>query len=139
MIKLDFPVESYVMMGDYLEFALLEAVRHGFSAIHLCAQWAKMIKIAMATPQTHVRHGAIVVNKAMEFLNTLGIKAHEGMEFNTAREIFDFINRTNDKGKKAIFSNVCKEAKKYSGAIASGKQVVAHLVSYEGDIIASSE
>ena len=152
MGKMDFPEESYVMMGDYLEFALLDAVRHGFTAIHLCAQWAKMIKIAMATPYlgpredadfsgytTHVRHGAIVMKKAVEFLHSLGIKTPEGMEFNTAREIFDFLNRAKDKGQKAIFSKVCKEAKRYSEAIASGTPVIAHLVSYEGDIIASSE
>ena len=40
------------------------------SKIHLCAQWAKMLKIAMATPQTHVRHGAIDIKKAIEFLKT---------------------------------------------------------------------
>jgi cobalt-precorrin-5B (C1)-methyltransferase len=152
MKKFEFPDESYVMMGDYLEFALLEAVRHGFAAIHLCAQWAKMIKIAMATPNrrpreaadfsgytTHVRHGAIVIKKAVEFLHSTGIKTPEGMEFNTAREIFDFLNRSKDKGQKAIFSKVCTEAKRYSEAIASGTPVTAYLVSYEGDIIAGSE
>ncbi|MGD0280994.1 MAG: cobalt-precorrin-5B (C(1))-methyltransferase CbiD [Dissulfurispiraceae bacterium] len=155
MKKTDFPVESYVMMGDYLEFALLEAARHGFAAIHLCAQWAKMIKIAMATPNpgprevadfsgytTHVRHGAIVMKKAVEFLHSIGIKTPEGMEFNTAREIFDFLNRANNPpqaGQKTIFSKVCAEAKRYSEAIACGTPVTAHLVSYEGDIIASSE
>src|SRR5208337_3643026 len=82
MKKSDFPDESYVMMGDYLEFALLDAVRHGFSTIHLCAQWAKMLKIAMATPQTHVRHGAIVLKKALNFLRPFGVETPEGTEFN---------------------------------------------------------
>ncbi len=139
MEKFAFPEESYVMMGDYLEFALLDAARHGFAAVHLCAQWAKMIKIAMATPHTHVRHGAIVMKKAVEFLRSLGIKTPEGMEFNTAREIFDFLNRTKAEGQKAIFSKVCTEAKKYSETITAGTPVTAYLVSYEGNIIASSE
>jgi cobalt-precorrin-5B (C1)-methyltransferase len=152
MKKLDFPVESYVMMGDYLEFALLEAARHGFAAIHLCAQWAKMVKIAMATPPgsprevadfsgytTHVRHGAIVMKRAVEFLRSVGIKTPEGMEFNTAREIFDFLDRSKDKGQKTLFSKVCMEAKKFSEAVAAGARVTTHLVSYDGDIIADSE
>ncbi|MBI5665128.1 MAG: cobalt-precorrin-5B (C(1))-methyltransferase, partial [Nitrospirae bacterium] len=54
MKKYKLPEEVYVLMGDYLEYSLKEAVKHGFKNIHLCAQWAKMVKIAMATPQTHV-------------------------------------------------------------------------------------
>ena len=45
MEKCRLPVESYVMMGDYIEFSLLDAVRHGFKKIHLCSQWAKTLKI----------------------------------------------------------------------------------------------
>ena len=67
MEKFNLHQESYVMMGDYLEFALIEAKKHGFKKIHLCAQWAKMLKIAMATPQTHVRHGAIDIKKLLNF------------------------------------------------------------------------
>ena len=51
------------MMGDYTEFSLREARKHGFRKIHLCAQWAKMLKIAMGVPQTHVRHGVLEVEK----------------------------------------------------------------------------
>jgi cobalt-precorrin-5B (C1)-methyltransferase len=98
-----------------------------------------MIKIAMATPQTHVRHGAIVMEKAVAFLHSFGIKTPEGMKFNTAREIFDFLNRAKSERQRAVFSKVCTEAKRYSEAIASGTPVMVHLVSYEGDIIASSK
>ena len=73
MQKLRMPEETYVMMGDYLEFSLLEAKRHDFRKIHISAQWAKMLKIAMSTPQTHVRHGAIDIKKAVKFLEQ---KAH---------------------------------------------------------------
>ena len=65
--KFGLPQESYIMMGDYLEFALLESKKHEFKKIHLCAQWAKMLKIAMATPQTHVRHGSIDIKKLLNF------------------------------------------------------------------------
>ena len=126
-------------MGDYLEFALLDAARHGFSTIHLCAQWAKMLKIAMATPQTHVRHGAIVLKRAMDLLRSFGVESPEGTEFNTAREIFDFIKASCLTRRPSLLSDVCAAAKKYADTITSGTPVTAFLVSYEGDIIASSE
>ncbi len=139
MGKFVFPDESYVMMGDYLEFALLDAARHGFGGIHLCAQWAKMLKIAMATPQTHVRHGAIVLKKALDFLRPLGVETPEGTEFNTARELFDFVRSSCIITLPSLFSDVCSAAKKYAETITAGKPVTAYLVSYDGDIIANSE
>lgn len=137
--KYNLPEECYVMMGDYLEFALLEAKRHGFKKIHLCAQWAKMLKIAMATPQTHVRHGAIDVKKAVEFFKGLGA-GDWGLvkDFNTAREIFELINSTTSN-PQSVFKPVCSAAKKYAWDITAGIPVIAHLVSYGGGIIASSE
>ncbi|MBF0507049.1 MAG: cobalamin biosynthesis protein CbiD [Nitrospirae bacterium] len=133
-----FPDESYVMMGDYLELALLDAARHGFSSVHLCAQWAKMLKIAMATPQTHVRHGAIVMKRAVELLRSLGTDIPETIEFNTAREVFDFINSSCSGRCPALFSDVCSRAREYAEKITSGIPVTVHLVSYGGDIIAAS-
>jgi len=147
MKKYGLPEESYVMMGDYLEFSLLEAKKHGFKKIHLCAQWAKMLKIAMATPQTHVRHGAIDVKKAIAFLvNELGIANYklQNMEFNTAREIFDFLNSSliphasaPSFGPSSLLLKVCSAAQKYAEKIA-GLPVSVHLVSYEGEIIAGN-
>lgn len=136
--RFTFPDESYVMMGDYLEFALLDVVRHGFSSVHLCAQWAKMLKIAMATPQTHVRHGAIVMKRAVELLRSLGIDIPQEIEFNTAREIFDFIHSSCTGCCPTLFSDVCSRARQYAETITSGIPVAVHLVSYGGDIIASS-
>ena len=147
--KYNLPEESYVLMGDYLEYSLKEAKRHGFKRIHLCAQWAKMLKIAMATPQTHVRFGAINIKKAVGLLNSPGIEVPAEKEFNTAREIFEFIDSSLKNppqppfakgGKKRIniFSEVCNIAGRYTEGIA-GVPVSASLVSYKGEIIAESE
>ena len=94
MARYALPEETYVMMGDYVEYALLEAARHGFDKVHLIAQWAKMLKIAMATPQTHVSHGVIDLAKAAAFLGDLGFPGLKGREFKTAREMFDLIAAT---------------------------------------------
>jgi len=138
MRKYHFPVEAYVMMGDYLEFSLLDARNHGFTRIHLCAQWAKMLKIAMATPHTHVRHGAISMSRTVELLTGLGFDIHRNGEFNTAREVFDYLIGAQGF-EVSLFRKVCISAKKYAENITGGIPVVHHLVSYAGEIIVSSE
>jgi len=131
------PEESYVMMGDYLEFALSTAAKRGFSKIYLCAQWAKMLKIAMATPQTHVKHGAIDIGKTVNFLNILGMTIPQDVAFNTAREIFDYL-RTNSENPEQQLIRACNAAKSYAAGIADPVDLSALLVSYDGEIIACS-
>jgi cobalt-precorrin-5B (C1)-methyltransferase len=137
MAKFDFPEESYVMMGDYLEFALNEAGKKAFASVHVCAQWAKMVKIAMATPQTHVRHGAIDMKRTVDFLKELGINLPADRQFNTAREIFLLINATFTEPRRA-FSRVCAAADRYIATMAPHVPLFVHLASYEGEIIASN-
>ncbi len=137
MEKCRLPVESYVMMGDYIEFSLLDAVRHGFKKIHLCSQWAKTLKIAMSTPQTHVRHGAINMGKTVEFLRSLGIAVPQDREFNTAREIHDLIISTSQSPETA-FLEVCAAAGAYAEKITGGIPVTINLVMYDGDIIVNN-
>ena len=138
--KYDFPEEAYVLIGDYLEFSLREAEKHKFKKILLCAQWAKMLKIAMATPQTHVRFGAIDIKKAVKFLNSLAIDIPRDYDFNTAREIFDYIIAKNTSVRRTeSFRKVCNAAKKYAREISIDTPVETCLVSYEREIIAVSE
>lgn len=138
MKKHHFPDEAYAMMGDYLEFSLRDAKLHGFREVHLSAQWAKMVKAAMGTPQTHVRNGALEAAEAAEFLLGLGIDLPRDKVFNTSREIYDFINSAIPDPQSAM-TMVCTAAKRYAEGITSGIPVIAHLVSYEGDILAESE
>ena len=138
MKKYRVPEEAYVMMGDYFEFSLAEAKKHTFQKIHISAHWAKMLKISMSTPQTHVRHGAIDIRKGMEHLTRMGIAVPEGREFNTAREIYDYLISTYGLSRPML-RKVCLAAKRYAEGITAGIPVTTHLVSYEGDIITDSE
>jgi cobalt-precorrin-5B (C1)-methyltransferase len=138
MEQFRFPEEAYVMMGDYLEFSLRDASRHRFGKIHLCSQWAKLLKIALSTPQTHVRHGALDVQAGVGFLNGLGIAVPSEREFNTAREIFDYLT-AGQAPALPLFRKVCVAAQRYAETIAGGTPVVSHLVSYGGRIMVSSE
>lgn len=140
-----FPEESYIMMGDYVEFSFLEARRHGFRKIHICTQWAKTLKIAMRIPQTHVRHGVIKPAEVVDFLKSLDerIEAvfHKAgdRKFNTAREIFFFLADNMPKRDLAlVLSRVCGKVKEYAESITGDIPVTSCLASYEGDIIAES-
>lgn len=159
MSRFGLPEESYVMMGDYVEYALREAGAGGFRRVHLVAQWAKMLKIAMAVPQTHVRHGAIDVGRTTGFLEGLGFPAFPERKFNTVREIFDTLSAfpsdeagafpSDEAGApssdgaggpstgpfRPLLTRVCAEAEAYAESLA-GIPVLAHLVSYQGEIIA---
>ena len=125
------PDAAGAMMGDHVEFSLREAGSQGFSRIILAAQWAKMLKIAMGTPDTHVRSGVLATIKAVEFLASLGI-ALPDMEFNTAREMLGYIEAEDD------IIRVCAEAASY-GRRVSGINVKAALVSYGAEVMAESE
>lgn len=131
MRKFNLPEPACIMMGDYVEHSFTEAGKHGFKKIHLACQWAKMLKIAMGTPDTHVRAGALKPERAKGFLSGLGIRLPD-REFNTAREIFVHISSHDG------LISVCKKAAAYCSGV-SGMAVSAHLVSYEGDIIADYE
>ena len=138
MARYDFPEETYVMMGDYVEFALLESKKHGFDRVHLAAQWAKMLKTAMAIPQTHVRHGAIDLKRAAAFLRDLGCPDFAGKDLNTAREMLDMLRSSEMEACQPILSRVCSAAAAYAESVAGGTPVTAHLVSYDGEIIAQN-
>jgi cobalt-precorrin-5B (C1)-methyltransferase len=100
-----------------------------------------MVKIAMATPQTHVRFGAIDIKKSVEFLNSLEIDIPRDYDFNTAREIFEFIQSARGAGAndRLPLRKICNSAGKYAEEIANGIPVITYLVSYDRGIIAANE
>jgi cobalt-precorrin-5B (C1)-methyltransferase len=135
MERHNLPEECYVMTGDYVAYSLLEAKRRGFERVHLVARWAKMLKTAMAIPQTHVRHGAIDLKEAAAFLKTLGWPDLSGSDFNTAREMFDLVVSMKPDVRQPLLAAVCRAAREYAESVTGGIPVTVHLVSYEGGII----
>ncbi len=135
MAKYAFPEDCYTMMGDYLEFALTEARGHAFDRVHLAAQWAKMLKIALATPQTHVKHGAIDLRKAAHFLAGLGCAEFINTDVNTAREMFEHIRASDPALCNTVLTGVCRSAKGYAESITEGVPVTVTLISYDGEVI----
>jgi len=128
------PVEAYAMMGDYLHFSLNAAARHGFDTIHLAGMWAKVLKAAMAIPQTHVRHGALEVEAAAAFIGQLAgdpALGHELAAANTAREIYD---RLLSRQRQELIIAVCQAAKRYAESVAK-RPVAVYLVVSPGQVV----
>ncbi len=124
---LGLPEEAMVMMGDYLQYALKAAARHGFSHIHLAGMWAKVLKAALEIPQTHVRNGALEVRQAAALLEKLGLGAADARKLsgaNTAREIFDMLENAD---RRDLIRAVCEKAKQYAHN-ESGLPVTLYLV-----------
>lgn len=133
--RLQLPEEALVMMGDYLRYSLEAVAKHGFCRIHLAAMWAKLIKAALAVPQTHVRNGALECEQAAGLLRDLGLEADLAASLvtaNTAREIYDRLCHM-EHGRHLI-SEVCRQAR--NQAIRwSGLEVNVYLVSASGEIV----
>jgi cobalt-precorrin-5B (C1)-methyltransferase len=121
------PEASYVMMGDYVKWSLQEVRNYRFKKVHLAAQWAKMLKIAMGTPDTHVRAGAFSMKKAVPFLKELGLELLRD-DFNTAREIFECMRNNAD------LLMVLKKAEEYACSV-SAMEVKAWLITYDDEVL----
>lgn len=133
---LGLPEEAQVMMGDYLLYALEAAGRHGFSQIHLAEMWAKLVKAALAVPQTHVRNGALETHQAADLLAELGLDQQIAQQLrtaNTAREIYDHLIRLQRQDLIAAVSLRAKaQAERWSGVpvrvyLVHSEQGVVHV------------
>jgi cobalt-precorrin-5B (C1)-methyltransferase len=120
------------MSGDHIGRSLEEARRLGVRSIHVAAQWAKLLKVAMGTPDTHVRAGAFDTAAAAAFLRGLGIGLPQ-KSYNTAREMFDSL-----KNPARAVRSVCAEAARYAERL-SGADVRAVLVGYDGKAVEAGE
>lgn len=132
-----FKPEALIMMGDYLEFALQEAAKYPFERLHMAGMWAKILKAALRIPQTHVRFGALEVERANSYISKLFPKKDllylAGA--NTAREIHE---RLLERGDLVVVQSICRAAKEYHQEM-SGIPVTVYLVHHTGRITAQVE
>jgi cobalt-precorrin-5B (C1)-methyltransferase len=128
------PEEAQVMMGDYLEYALTAASRHGFSKIHLAGMWAKILKCALCIPQTHVRNGALEMEQAAALLGELGLEQDCVVRMATANTAREILQRLQKKGRDDLVRAVCNKAQQYAEEC-SGLPVHVYLVTSEDGVI----
>jgi len=132
--QLNLPEEAYAMMGDYLEFSLLESKKQGFQRIHLAGMWAKITKAALRVPQTHVRNGALEIVDAARLLAGLGasgVLLEKIEQANTAREMLCHLQ---DAGCDGIIRAVCMKAQEYAEDV-SGLKVSVYLIDSSADVV----
>ena len=132
--RLALPEEALVMMGDYLHYALTATARQGFRRIHLAGMWAKLVKAALAVPQTHVRNGALETRQAAALLVDLGLDGPAAAALaraNTAREIYE---RLRAAGRDDLVTAVCDRARVQAEAW-SGLPVTVYLVTAEEGVV----
>ncbi|MFH1217859.1 MAG: cobalt-precorrin-5B (C(1))-methyltransferase CbiD [Pseudomonadota bacterium] len=131
---LSLPEEAYAMMGDYLEFSLLEAARRGFARIHLAGMWAKIMKAALRIPQTHVRHGALEVADGAALFGRLGAEpelVERLRTANTAREMYEVLD---GEERGDLIRAVCLAAREY-GEKVTGREVRVYLVDSRARVV----
>lgn len=130
------PEEALVMMGDYLEFSLLQVKDYRFKRVHVATMWAKLLKGAMGYAQTHVRHGALETEAVCVFLKDKGVDQtiiEKLSGSNTAREILEKLIHDKDHH---VIELVCDSAIQRYQAI--GRIPVSiHLVNGNGRLICS--
>ena len=136
--RLRLPEEAQVMMGDYLLYALEAAHRHAFTRIHFAGMWAKLIKAALAVPQTHVRNGALETRQAAGLLAELGLDpagAAGLRQANTAREIYTLLKT---QGRDDLIRAVCHRAKEQAQRW-SGLPVRVYLVTTDEGMVYATD
>lgn len=132
--RLALPEEALVMMGDYLHYALTATAHQGFRRIHLAGMWAKLVKAALAVPQTHVRNGALETRQAADLLVDLGLDGPAAAALaraNTAREIYE---RLRAAGWHDLVTAVCERARAQA-EVWSGLPVTVYLVTAEEGVV----
>lgn len=132
--RLGLPEEAYAMMGDYLQFSLLEAAKQGFKKIHLAGMWAKITKAALRVPQTHVRNGALEMVDVTNLLIDLGadgLLLEKIKKSNTAREMLCHLQ---DAGRADIIRAVCVKARLYAEDV-SGLGAAVYLIDGSAQVL----
>ena len=132
------PEEAQVMMGDYLQYALEAARKHAFARIHLAGMWAKLIKAALAIPQTHVRNGALETHQAADLLAELGLAPEVALmlsQANTARAIYEQLKA---QGRDDLIRAVCHRAKEQAQRW-SGLPVRVYLVTADEGMVYATD
>ncbi len=128
--------ESFVQMGDYVGFALEQALSHGFKRITMAAFMGKLTKIAAGASQTHARN----VQLEMSFVTSLGKRLRLNADLLNAiersvtmRGVLELLLRHNSY---SLIDALCKQAVKQLYAMTAGKGSISlMLFSFDGMVL----
>ncbi|MBX6423703.1 cobalt-precorrin-5B (C(1))-methyltransferase CbiD [Thermosulfurimonas sp. F29] len=142
------PEELYILMGDFVEFALRRVRDFGFREVWLCGQWAKLLKcasVADSPPRvrepygftTHVRHGVLRGPETVALLKQWGFRGlfPRRERFNTAREVFLSLETRPIRAREAVFREVLRRVRRLALHFAGNLKVRVTLVNYRREVI----
>ncbi|OGQ57423.1 MAG: cobalamin biosynthesis protein CbiD [Deltaproteobacteria bacterium RIFCSPLOWO2_02_FULL_53_8] len=142
MAALTLPEVAFVLTGDHMGFALMDAgPRRSLKAVTVAAQFGKMTKLAAGSFETHCSESSVEFDLLAKVCRALGGPdevLREILTANTARQVF-FLLR--DKGYDAVITRVCALARSNAERIVKkdrGGQAIdvrVMLVGYSNEIV----
>lgn len=130
---LHLPEESYVMMGDYVGYALTACAEKGAQETIIAGQFAKLLKIACGHKQTHVASSELDLQMLEQWLADEGLEAllpGAGSTFNTARQVLEAVD--NDP---RLIELVCGKVKTCAEKLVPARSVKVLLAGYDGKVL----
>jgi cobalt-precorrin-5B (C1)-methyltransferase len=128
-----FTEEAFVMMGDYVGYAVRACSRKGVRRMVLAGQFAKLLKIACGHEQTHVLSSDLDLRMLAEWV---AVSPHASRlmphvaHANTARHALD--SSGNDP---ALIKVVCERARRFVQGLAPEIAIKVLLAGYNGEVL----
>lgn len=136
----ELPPESFVLMGDHVGHSLDAAASRGLAVV-LAGQFAKFCKVAAGSFETHVKDSSLDRGLLRDLLREAGFPggdAEAALEANTAREVFQRLLESGDRGvfealARRVAKRVAQRAKERAG---KAVPVAAVLFGYDKSLLA---
>jgi cobalt-precorrin-5B (C1)-methyltransferase len=128
--ELSLPAEAFIMMGDFVGYALHACHRRGFRRLVLAAQFAKLVKIAAGHERTHVRDSRLELDRLAAWGKEAGLDAAAVKQIesaNTARQAFE-----SGAGREILAAAVADRALATISRRVPGAAVALLLAGYDG-------
>lgn len=125
---LNYPEESYVMMGDFLGYAVDKAKKMKFN-VTVAGQIAKIFKAALEVENTNVKYSVFSPKQVAGLLTKLSVEdkyIKMFSEANTARHLYEIAEELKFKG---LWENLVKY-------VAGKYKIKVLLFSYSGELLA---
>jgi len=131
------PEEAFVLMGDYVGYALDAAAERGLGVV-LAGQFAKFCKVSAGHFATHVKDSTLGMGVVAELVHGAGFPpaaVSEALSANTARQVFHWLAEHGDRG---VFAGLTRAvARVAEGRVAGAVPVEALLFDYQKRLLAS--
>jgi len=133
------PVESFVQVGDFFQKSLELAVQKGFARLILAVFFGKAIKMAQGAPHTHATRSELSLAALADWSLELGGRpatADTIRSCNTAREAFALVASAHPKLIAEVGRRVVASAARFAGP---GIGIQNVIFDYEGQVAFDSE